>query len=97
MAERRLHERQQLDTRVRLYHPVHGSLDGVSRDMSDGGIFILLDEVPMVTPGNGDSHFQCGFKNMDIVFEACCVRITEQGMALIFIDDETGSTAVTLQ
>jgi hypothetical protein len=34
---------------------------------------------------------------MDIVFEACCVRITEQGMALIFIDDETGSAAVTLQ
>lgn len=97
MIERRMHERQQLDTRVRLYHPEFGSLDGVSRDMSDGGIFILLDEVPAVHPGNGNSRFQCGFRNMDIVFDACCVRTTEQGLALAFIEEESDSFAATLQ
>lgn len=97
MIERRLHERQQVDTRVRLYHPEFGSLDGVSRDMSDGGIFVLLDEVPELQPGNGESRFQCGFRNMDIVFDACCVRITDQGLALCFVEGEADSAAVTLQ
>ncbi|HID50067.1 MAG TPA: PilZ domain-containing protein, partial [Chromatiales bacterium] len=88
MIERRMHARQQLDTRVRLYHPEFGSLDGVCLDMSDGGIFIRLDEVPSVHPGNGNSRFQCGFRNMDVVFDACCVRSTEQGLALAFIEPD---------
>ena len=43
MQERRLHQRQRLDARVRLYHPVYGTLDGRIRDLSNGGMFVLLD------------------------------------------------------
>ncbi len=86
MRERRSHQRQRLDARVRLYHPVHGTLDGRIRDLSSGGMFVLLEEVPDIHPGNGDGRFQCKPMNMDAIFDMACIRLTEEGLALTFCE-----------
>ena len=86
MQERRLHQRQRLDARVRLYHPVYGTLDGRIRDLSNGGMFVLLDPVPDVHPGNGDGRFQCKPMNMDAIFDMTCIRLTGEGLALAFLE-----------
>lgn len=91
MVERRLHERQPAETQVRLYHCVFGTLDGTIGDLSEGGMMILLDEVPKVHPGNGDGRFQLRPNHMDVLFDMQCIRITEDGLVLAFIDKEDES------
>lgn len=97
MVERRLHERQRLDARVRLYHPVFGSIDGMMRDMSSGGMFISLEQIPDVHPKNGNSRFQCGMRNMDVVFDVSCVRTSNDGIGLIFVEGDSEDNMVAVQ
>ncbi len=97
MVERRLHERQLVDARVRLYHPVHGPLDGMIRDMSGGGVFISLEEIPEIHPGNGDGRFELKLMNMDVIFDMECIRLTNDGIVLIFVEEELEDGAGTLQ
>ncbi len=94
MPERRLHPRQRLDARVRLYHPVHGTLDGRIRDLSSGGMFVTLERVPDIHPGNGDGRFLCKPMNMDAIFDMACIRLTAEGLALAFL--EQAESAETL-
>jgi len=93
MVERRRHERYPVGSRVRLYHPVYGCLDGKIRDVSDGGMFVLLDEVPPLHPGNGDGRFQCEPRNMDVIFEMQCTRVTPEGLVLCFCEEEQSLSA----
>ena len=88
MIERRLHKRELIDAPVRLYHPVLGSMTGKIRDLSRGGMYILLDEVPEPYEGKCDGKLHCTLVNIDVLFYMECVRITDDGVVLVHIEEE---------
>lgn len=47
--ERRKHPRIQLPLLVELQHPSIGRRNCVARDISEGGVFVLIDDVPLKT------------------------------------------------
>lgn len=44
MTEMRRHRRMNIPMRLQLSHPALGVMELLTRDISDGGVFILLDE-----------------------------------------------------
>jgi hypothetical protein len=89
MIERRLHKRELVDAPVRLYHPVLGTMTGKIRDLSKGGMYILLDEVPEPQGGKCDGKLHCTLVNIDVLFYMECVRLTDDGVVLVHIEEET--------
>jgi hypothetical protein len=88
MSERRLHKRELVDAPVRLYHPVLGSLTGKIRDVSRSGMFIKLDKVPKLHVGECDGRLHCKLTNIDVLFYMECVRITDEGVVLVHLEEE---------
>ena len=88
MIERRLYKRELVDAPVRLYHPVFGSLTGKIRDVSKAGMFINLDEVPKLHVGECDGRLHCKLMNIDVLFYMECVRLTDEGIVLMHIEEE---------
>lgn len=95
MIERRLHKRELVDAPVRLYHPVIGSLTGKVRNLSKGGMFITLDEVPQSHIGNCSGKLHCKLMNIDVLFYMECVRITDEGIVLVHLEEEAGIPEMT--
>ncbi len=88
MIERRLHKRELVDAPVRLYHPVIGSLTGQIRDVSKGGMFIELTDVPKLHVGECDGRLHCKLMNIDVLFYMECVRITDKGIVLVHVEEQ---------
>ena len=94
MIERRLHKRELVDAPVRLYHPVLGSLTGTIRDLSKGGMYVMLDEVPELHVGKCDGRLHCNLVNLDVLFYMECVRITDEGVVLVHLEEEAETAAL---
>ena len=94
MIERRLHKRELVDAPVRLYHPVLGTLMGKIRNLSKGGMYITLDEVPEQHIGKCDGRLHCKLMNIDVLFYMECVRITNEGIVLVHLEEEAEMPAV---
>lgn len=88
MIERRLYKRELVDASVRLYHPVLGSLTGRIHNVSKGGMFISLDNVPKSHVGECNGRLHCKLMNIDVLFYMECVRITDEGIVLVHLDEE---------
>lgn len=88
MIERRVHKRELVDAPVRLYHPVFGSLTGKIRDVSKSGMFIRLDTVPKLHVGECEGRLHCKLMNIDVLFYMECVRITDEGVVLVHLEEE---------
>jgi hypothetical protein len=88
MIERRLHKRELVNAPVRLYHPVFGSLTGQIRDVSKTGMFVSLDEVPELHVGKCDGRLHCKLMNIDVLFFMECVRLTDEGVVLVHVEEE---------
>lgn len=87
-SDRRRQGRQVTRARVRLSHPVFGELDGLTSDISDHGLFVELDDMPVLPVG---VHVNVQFLdsiNPDIRFNAKAVRQTRLGLALVLVDYE---------
>jgi len=96
MDDRRLHPRRRVDARVRLYHTDYGIFEGMIHDVSPGGMRVLLEEVPPIVACNGDGRFQLEPRFMDVIFDMDCVRVTHDGIALVFSEEE-GEAEIILQ
>ena len=88
MDERRLHRRSLVDAKVVLYHPSFSRLDGCTRDISDGGMFVRLDTVPVLQSGDLIKVVMLESPNKDIIFNMSFIRREQEGIALEFIDYE---------
>jgi len=89
MDERRKHRRKVVNSRVRVFHPNLGAIDAQTRDISDGGVLILVgdelsefkvnDEVKLIFLDSGD---------VDVVFNMDVVRFAGDGIGMKFLNYE---------
>lgn len=86
MQERRFVERKLVNTPVRLYHPKLGRLDGISRDISDGGIAIKLNSYKMLNTDSTAPPIFLRPVNLDVLFPVSCLRQSKSRLVVKFLE-----------
>ena len=89
MKERRFDTRRLVNTKVRLYHPSLGRLDGVTKDISEGGIAVELnsDYTPQLLEPSEEPLFLRPI-NLDVLFPVTHLRQSENGLVLMFSEED---------
>lgn len=80
--------RSTVEARVNISHSHFGTLYALTRDISDTGMFVLLNEIPHLPKG---AHLRVQLPesaNPDIIFNMRVVRTNREGVALVFVDYE---------
>jgi len=86
MDERRFDTRKQVETPVRLYHPRLGRLDGMTNDISVGGIAIKLNSFTDLLNDSTDTPILLRCCNSDVLFPVSCLRQAESKLVLKFLE-----------
>ena len=86
MAERRFDTRKIMNTPVRLYHPQLGRLDGMTNDISDGGIALKLNSYAnlLLEPPEDPILLRCC--NTDVLFPVSCLRQSDSKLVVKFLE-----------
>ncbi|HET8802669.1 MAG TPA: PilZ domain-containing protein [Marinobacter sp.] len=83
--DRRIHSRTAMSAKVRVVHAQCGEFVFSTRDISDGGVFIVVDTEPF-TPGIGD-RVTVQVQGLPVpapILEMIVVRKTNDGYGLQF-------------
>ena len=85
-GEKRRHARIPIKSRVLISHPSFGSLLVVTRDISAGGAFLLVEKMPDISPGTVvEGQIQDDIPDRPVV-QMEVVRIDPDGLGLRFLD-----------
>ncbi len=85
-AEKRRHERMPLCARIRISHESFGTRIVKTRDISHGGVYLVIDDFQMPASGTviqgqiQDDHMDRPVVNMEVV------RLEPAGVGLKFIE-----------
>ena len=97
MKERRYYKRKLVDARVKLYHPNFDAVEGTTRDISDGGVFVMTDTTLPLGEGEYLKMILPQSRSPDIVFNMQVIRIESDGIGLMFLDYEAGGRRGSMQ
>ena len=86
MNERRIDPRKIINTRIRLYHPVYGRIDGQTQDISDGGVAVELLDQPKGLMDAIEEILYFRPINVDVLFPVTLLRKIKNGVVLKFIE-----------
>ena len=86
--EKRLFKRKLLNSKVKLSHPQSGDVEGLTRDISNGGVFVIVP--PGFQPSIGE---ECQLRlvesgNPELVFSMKVIRHDKAGIGLMFLGFE---------
>jgi hypothetical protein len=86
MLERRIDTRKILNTPVRLYHPELGRFDGVTSDISGGGVALILNTYTnlLLEPPEDPILLRCC--HTDVLYPVSCLRQTESNLVVKFLE-----------
>ena len=79
-----------VEARVNISHSHFGTLYALTRDISNTGMFVLLNEIPHLPKGAHVRVQMPESANPDIIFNMRVVRTTREGVGLVFVDYELG-------
>lgn len=88
MTNKRQQLRQVVNAPVKLSHSVFGEIKAVTGNISNTGVFVLLDNRPILPRG---AHIKLHFLSSvypDVSFNTRVVRVTDEGFGLVFVDYE---------
>ncbi|VAW97672.1 hypothetical protein MNBD_GAMMA23-586 [hydrothermal vent metagenome] len=89
MDERRKHRRKVVNARVRIFHSSFTSWDTQTRDISDGGVLILVDDKTLDLLVNDEVKLIfLDSGNVDVIFNMHVVRLADSGLGLQFLNYE---------
>ena len=84
MSNRRQHARTPFQSAVKLIHPSLGCVTVTTRDVSDGGLFLLTKDMPMPPVGSIVQIQALAFGESAPILKAKIVRATPDGVGLMF-------------
>jgi hypothetical protein len=87
MNDKRQHERIAFPAEVKIMHPDFGAIIGRTRDMSDGGLFLLVDTNPGLGVGARVTVQAQDISGEAPLVEATVVRVESSGVALMYEGD----------
>ena len=77
-----------VEARVNISHSHFGTLYAITRDISNTGMFVLLNDMPHLPKGAHVRVQMPESANPDIIFNMRVVRTTSEGVGLVFVDYE---------
>lgn len=86
MDERRFDIRKHINTPVRLYHPRLGRLDGITNDISEGGVAIQLNSFKDLNIDSQENSLFLRPINLDVLFPVSYLRQTESNLVVKFLE-----------
>lgn len=86
MKERRYYKRKLVNARVKLYSPELDVVEGTTRDISDGGVFVMTDTTLPVDEGAHLKMVLPQSRSPGIVFNMQVIRAGSDGLGLMFLD-----------
>jgi len=90
MTNKRQQLRQVVNASVKLSHSVFGEITAKTGDISNTGVFIKLDDKPLLPKG---AQIKLQFLSSvypDVSFNTRVVRVIDEGLGLVFVDYEYG-------
>lgn len=85
-SEKRRHPRIPISSKIRISHESFGSMVVVTRDVSNGGVFVLMDKLPDLVPGTVvEGQIQDEMPDRPLV-QMEIVRVDLDGLGLRFLD-----------
>ena len=88
MANKRQQLRQIVSAQVKLSHSVIGEISAITGDISNTGVFIMLEDKLTLPKG---AHIKLQFLSSvfpNVSFNTRVVRMTDEGVGLVFVDYE---------
>ena len=86
LAEKRQYPRMPIASKIRISHPSFGSMVVMTRDVSSGGVFLLMDDIPDLSPGSVvEGQIQDDIPDRAVV-QMEVVRIDADGLGLRFLE-----------
>lgn len=87
MTEHRQSVRTKLRSRIRIIHDSIGEIETVTRDISDTGVFLLMDTIPLPNIGTVVKGQVMGLPGGDApVLDMEVVRYDAEGIGLRFVN-----------
>ncbi|MCM2320412.1 hypothetical protein D9M71_242370 [compost metagenome] len=88
MENRREHVRTPIKVPLRIDHPLHGGLMAATRDISDGGVFVVIEDAQRLLRGGELVSGQIqGLPGEAPLVRMRVVRCESGGVALTYADD----------
>jgi hypothetical protein len=85
-ADKRIHQRTSLTSQLRITHASFGSIEVKTKDISEGGVFILMENVSLPPEGTIlEGQVQDGVEGRPVV-RMEVIRVEPNGIGLRFID-----------
>jgi hypothetical protein len=89
MSNQRQNVRTPLKVRLRIDHPVHGELQVTTRDISECGVYVLMDQAQnMLVMGEQVQGQVQGLPMEAPILTLEVVRVEPLGVGLRFVQDE---------
>ena len=88
MTNKREQLRQIVNASVKLSHSVFGEIIATTGDISNAGVFVKLDDKPILPKG---AHIKLQFLSSvypNVIFNMRVVRVIDEGLGLVFVDYE---------
>lgn len=88
MKEKRRHIRTRVTLKTKITHPTSGSITLITRDISDNGMFLLVDSSPLLPVGEVVDVQIVGIVDHPPVCRMKVVRLENDGIGLMLCNDE---------
>lgn len=95
--ERRIFRRKLVNAKVLLIHPAIGQHQTYTHDISNGGVFVLLQKQPDLPLGTELDMRLLDSKDEDIVFKMKIARMDKLGLGLEFLGYEKNRKFYTIE
>ncbi len=95
--ERRIYRRKLVNAKVLLIHPAIGQFQTYTHDISNGGVFVLLQKLPDLPLATELDMHLLDSEQDDIVFKMIIARMDKFGLGLKFLGYEKNGKFYTIQ
>lgn len=88
MSEKRLYKRKLVNTRVKLFHDSFGEIESVTKDISNGGVYVITQPEHEVPVGEQLQMALLQSSEPGVIFNMKVIRHDKGGMGLMFLGFE---------
>lgn len=84
MSDKRKYKRKLVNARVKLIHASFGEIESTTRDISNGGVFVIVTPENELPPGSELQMQLLESSDPNVVFNMQVIRHDKAGMGLMF-------------
>ena len=97
MSEKRKYDRKLVNAGVKLYHPAFGEIETITRNISNGGVFVIVPPEHELPQGSELKMQLLESSDPNVIFNMQVVHHDKAGMGLIFINFEANGELYELK